>query len=124
MFPFRPKINPIIREFFFKWTIPSLNLDMLIDANKCFSLKNQKNRTINWIDPDESARYEPSHLDLTCLHGYLVLVCNAERVNKNLNNLERERERERDLHVISCVSNSTTSEKVCEIFFMHSYYIY
>ena len=25
----------------------------------------------NSVDPDETARYEPSHLDLHCLHRYL-----------------------------------------------------
>ena len=34
----------------------------------------------NSVDPDETARYEPSHLDLQCLHKY-VLVCRDERVN-------------------------------------------
>ena len=35
----------------------------------------------NSIDPDETARYEPSHLDLHCLHRVLVLVCQAEKNN-------------------------------------------
>ena len=30
-----------------------------------------KNRTANSVDPDEMAHYEPSHLDLHCLHRYL-----------------------------------------------------
>ena len=30
-----------------------------------------KNRKANRVDPDEMARYEPSHLDLHCLHRYL-----------------------------------------------------
>ena len=35
------------------------------------------------VDPDEMAHYEPSHLDLHCLHRYnvSVLVYQAERVN-------------------------------------------
>ena len=28
----------------------------------------------NSVDPDEMAHYEPSHLDLHCLHRYLVSV--------------------------------------------------
>ena len=44
---------------------------------------NIKNRTANSVDPDESARDEPSHLDLYCLHRYLFFLpcCRAERVN-------------------------------------------
>ena len=34
------------------------------------AVKNQ-NRIANSVDPDEMARYEPSHLDLHCLHRYL-----------------------------------------------------
>ena len=30
-----------------------------------------KNRSANSVDPDETARYELSHLDLHCLHRYL-----------------------------------------------------
>ena len=29
-----------------------------------------QNRLANSVDPDETARYEPSHLDLQCLHEY------------------------------------------------------
>ena len=29
-----------------------------------------KNRIANSVDPDETARYKPSHLDLHCLHMY------------------------------------------------------
>ena len=41
---------------------------MSIDAYGNFSLKN---RMANSVDPDETARYKPSHLDLHCLHRYL-----------------------------------------------------
>ena len=27
----------------------------------------------NRVDPDETARYEPSHLDLHCLHKYMLM---------------------------------------------------
>ena len=40
------------------------------DVNTGFSLK-IKNGMANSVDPDETARYEPSHLDLHCLHRYL-----------------------------------------------------
>ena len=29
------------------------------------------NRIVNSVDPDETARYQPSHLDLHCLHMYM-----------------------------------------------------
>ena len=32
-----------------------------------------QNRMANDVDPDEMAHYEPSHLDLPCLHKYLFL---------------------------------------------------
>ena len=32
-----------------------------------------KNNTANSVDPDETARYEPSHLDLHCFHRYLFV---------------------------------------------------
>ena len=34
----------------------------------------------NSIDPDETAHYEPSHLDLHCLHSIYINL-QAERVN-------------------------------------------
>ena len=46
------------------------NLDMFTAANKGFSLK-QKNRMATSVDPDETTRYDPTHLDLHCLHKYL-----------------------------------------------------
>ena len=30
-----------------------------------------KNKMVNSVDPDETARYEPSHLELHCLQNYL-----------------------------------------------------
>ena len=36
------------------------------------------NRMANSVDPDETARSEPSHLDLHCLQS--VLDCRAERL--------------------------------------------
>ena len=56
-------INPFTPEIL-KWILPSLNLDMFIGANRGFGLKN---RMANDVDPDESARYESSDLDLYCL---------------------------------------------------------
>ena len=32
--------------------------------------KRKKKRKANDVDPDETARYEPSHLELHCLHRY------------------------------------------------------
>ena len=34
----------------------------------------------NSIDPDETARYEPSHQDLHCLHRYLFLSAGHKRL--------------------------------------------
>ena len=34
------------------------------------------------IDPDETAHYKPSHLDLHCLHiPIIIIACGSERVN-------------------------------------------
>ena len=54
---------------FHKWTFPSSNLDMSTASNRGFN-KKSKIRMANSVDPDETARYEPSHLDLHCLHRY------------------------------------------------------
>ena len=59
--------NPFIPKFL-KWTLPSLNLNLSIDSNRGFSQKAKQNSK-QYIGPDETARDEPSHLDLYCLHG-------------------------------------------------------
>ena len=35
----------------------------------------------NCVDPDETAHYEPSHLDLCCLQKPVIVACGSERVN-------------------------------------------
>ena len=35
----------------------------------------------NSVDPDETARYEPSHQDLHCLHKYLFRSAGLEGLN-------------------------------------------
>ena len=35
----------------------------------------------NSIDPDETAHYEPSHLDLRCLQMPIFTACSSEGVN-------------------------------------------
>ena len=35
----------------------------------------------NNVDPDETAYYEPSHLDLCCLNKPIIIACGSERVN-------------------------------------------
>ena len=40
-----------------------------------------KNRMANSVDSDEMAHYEPSHLDLHCLHRYWAW--SAENVNQS-----------------------------------------
>ena len=34
----------------------------------------------NSVDPDETAHYEPSHLDLSCLQTPIIIACGSERV--------------------------------------------
>ena len=70
--------NPFTPEFL-KWTLPSLNLDSSIVANRNKS-KTFSNRIANSVDPDEMAHNEPSHLDLQ-FAKVSVLVCKADRVN-------------------------------------------
>ena len=80
--PLRPAkimLNPFIPKFL-QWTLPFLNLDMSTEANRCHS--KIKNRMAISVDSDEIARYEPSHLDLHCLHRFLFLVCRAERIKR------------------------------------------
>ena len=35
----------------------------------------------NSVDPDETAHYEPSHLDLCCLQNPVIIACGSESVN-------------------------------------------
>ena len=62
------------------WNLPSPNLGTAIVAHSGFS----KISLTEWhsADPDKTARYKSSHLDLHCLHRYL-LVCRNKRVNVN-----------------------------------------
>ena len=62
-------LNPFIPKFL-TWTLPSLTLDTSIVANWGFS-KKINNEIPKSVDPDETARYEPSHLYLHCLQWYL-----------------------------------------------------
>ena len=34
----------------------------------------------NSVDPDETAHYEPSHLDLCCLQKPVIIACGSERL--------------------------------------------
>ena len=34
----------------------------------------------NSIDPDETAHYEPSHLDQCCLQKPIIIACGSERI--------------------------------------------
>ena len=38
----------------------------------------------NNVDPDETAHYEPSHLDLRCLQNPLCIAYGSERVNSGV----------------------------------------
>ena len=44
---------------------------MSIVVNRVFFSLKIINRLANSVDPDETAHYEPSHLDLHCLHRHL-----------------------------------------------------
>ena len=39
-------------------------------------------RIANSVDPDETARYEPSHLDLHCLQRYLYWSAGLKGLNE------------------------------------------
>ena len=53
-----------------EWTLPSSKLVKSIVANRGFN-KKINIRMANSANPDEMARYEPSHLDLYCLQRYM-----------------------------------------------------
>ena len=36
----------------------------------------------NSVDPDETAHYEPSHLDLSCLQKPIIIAFRSERVKR------------------------------------------
>ena len=38
----------------------------------------------NSVDPDETAHYEPTHLDLCCLQKAIKTACDSERVKQNI----------------------------------------
>ena len=38
----------------------------------------------NSVDPDETAHYEPSHLDLCCLQKSIIIACGSGRVKRIL----------------------------------------
>ena len=46
------------------------------------SVKNY-NKKANSVDPDETAHYEPSHLDLHCLHRYQDLSTGLKGLKKD-----------------------------------------
>ena len=58
-------------------SLTSLNLVSTIVPNRGFSQKSKQNGKS--VEPDETARYEPSHQDLHSLQTS-VLVCRAEMV--------------------------------------------
>ena len=38
----------------------------------------------NSVDPDETAHYETSHLDLRCLQKPIIIACGSEKVEKKV----------------------------------------
>ena len=55
---------------FLTWTLPDLNLETST-LQKGFSVK-INNRNANSVDPDKTARCEPSHQDMHCLKGICI----------------------------------------------------
>ena len=58
--------------FFFVrfWTGPLLQL----------GIPDKKSIKANSVDPDETAHYQPSHIDLRCLHKYLIWFTRRKRL--------------------------------------------
>ena len=61
--------NPFTPEFL-KWVHPSMNSDISIVANR--RLFKINNKMANSVDPDETDRYVPFHLDLHCFYRIRV----------------------------------------------------
>ena len=77
--PLHPKV--------LKWSLPALNLDMLVlhmGVSIKIKKKKKKNRMANSVDPDETAHYEPSHLDRLCLQRYLFLSAGLKGLMLNV----------------------------------------
>ena len=73
-------LNPFTPGFL-KYTLPSLNFELSILVNKGFS-KKIKRGMVNSVDPDETAHYELSHLDLHCLQKCLFESVWPKRVKE------------------------------------------
>ena len=60
-----------------------MSLGTPVDVNRDFDKKERKivNRMANGVDPDEMARYEPSHQDLHCLLRYILSSSGLNYVN-------------------------------------------
>ncbi len=74
------------------WNIPLPNSDQSIHQKIIFGQVHSLKKIVyfciklwqilaNSADPDETACYEPAHLDLHCLQTFDMEVCGAERVN-------------------------------------------
>ena len=74
----RSKFDPFI-PVFLQWTLPSLNLDSSIIANgiSVKYLESNGKHCRSWWD----GSYEPSHLDLHCLHKYLCSSTELKRLS-------------------------------------------
>ena len=73
--------NPFIPEFLVDSSILEFGT-----VHYCIMGFSVNSKTMaNSVDPNETAYYELSHLDLHCLHSYVsVIVCRAERVNADI----------------------------------------
>ena len=42
-----------------------------------------KDRLLNSVGPDETAHYEPSHLDLRCLQKPIIIACGSKKLMRH-----------------------------------------
>ena len=68
-----------LTHVFLMWTLPSLISDTSIVVCRQTNLEN---RMANNVDPDETARYKPSDLDLHGLHRYVFWAEKVKALNK------------------------------------------
>ena len=54
--------------------MPDRRVDLRTADYKADTLVTVKGKKANTVDPDETAHYEPSHLDLQCLQIQLLLL--------------------------------------------------
>ena len=68
-------------DVIWRYFIPNKSSDSKLPLDTLRSQSVIKNRIANSADEDETARYEPSHLDLHCLQRYLYWSVGMKRLN-------------------------------------------